>query len=174
MQSRLCIACNCVVMLAVLVCSHVAAAEPAGCESAEYRAFDFWVGDWEVRLADGSLAGHNAVRREEGGCMVRETWRGVSGSTGSSINYFEPVNRTWRQIWVSRSANIDITGTAAEGSVVLSGTITYRESGERFPFRGSWTRLSDGRVRQFFEESREKGVWEPWFEGYYARQEPAD
>ena len=147
---------------------------PKPCTTEEYNQFDFWVGDWEVRLADGSLAGHNAVRREEGGCMVRETWRGVSGSTGSSINYFEPVNRTWRQIWVSRNANIDITGTAAEGSVVLSGTITYRESGERFPFRGSWTRLSDGRVRQFFEESREKGVWEPWFEGYYARQEPAD
>jgi hypothetical protein len=84
------------------------------------------------------------------------------------------VNRVWRQIWVSPTANIDISGTAAEGSVVLSGTITYRASGERFPFRGSWTRLPDGRVRQYFEESRKSGVWQPWFEGFYTRQEPSD
>ncbi|NIP15338.1 MAG: hypothetical protein GWM88_11730 [Pseudomonadales bacterium] len=161
-------------MLAVLAWSAQASAEPAGCEAAEYRVFDFWVGDWEVRLADGTLAGHNEVRREEGGCLLREIWRGAQSGSGSSINFFEPVDRTWRQIWVSTTANIDISGTAAEGSVVLSGTITYRATAQRFPFRGSWTRLADGRVRQFFEESREKGVWEPWFEGYYTRQEPSD
>ncbi len=106
--------------------------------------------------------------------MLRESWRGASGATGSSINYFEPVNRTWRQIWVSTTANIDISGTAAEGSVVLSGTITYRATLERFPFRGSWTRLADGRIRQYFEESREQGVWQPWFEGFYSRQTAPD
>ena len=177
MQSRLCFACNWLVMLGALAIADLAAAEAAeaaGCDAAEYRAFDFWVGDWEVRLADGSLAGHNAVRHEEGGCMVRESWRGASGGTGSSINYFEPVNRIWRQIWVSPTTNIDISGTAAQGSVVLSGTITYRASRERFPFRGSWTRLPDGRVRQYFEESRETGVWQPWFEGFYTRQQPSD
>jgi hypothetical protein len=40
------------------------------------------------------------------------------------------------------------------------------------PFRGLWTPLPDGRVRQFFEQSNDGGeTWVPWFEGFYTRKD---
>ena len=60
------------------------------------EGLDFWVGDWEVRLADGSLAGRSQVTRQDGGCAVLEQWRGSGGSTGTSINYFIPSLGQWR------------------------------------------------------------------------------
>jgi hypothetical protein len=38
------------------------------------------------------------------------------------------------------------------------------------PFRGLWTLLPDGRVRQFFEQyDKDSESWAPWFEGFYTK-----
>ncbi len=98
-----------------------------------------------------------------------ENWQGAQGSTGTSMNFYDPVAGQWQQIWVSPGVIIDIGGTLVDGSMVLEGLITYTGTNEHFPFKGIWTLLDDGRVRQFFEESREPGQWKPWFEGFYTR-----
>jgi hypothetical protein len=54
--------------------------------------------------------------------------------------------------------------------MVLSGTVYYLDSREERLFRGRWTPLADGRVRQFFEEQDTSGAWQPWFEGFYSRR----
>ena len=64
---------------------------------------------------------------------------------------------------------IDISGGSVDGSIVLEGTASYAEGGRRVPFRGTWTPLDDGRVRQYFEEADAAGQWKPWFEGIYRR-----
>lgn len=48
--------------------------------------------------------------------------------------------------------------------MVLEGHITYFGRGERRPFRGTWTPLPDGEVRQHLEE-RDPGTgeWRTWF-----------
>jgi len=138
------------------------------CEAPAFRAFDFWVGDWEVRSAEGKLAGHNSIRLRHSGCLVEEQWTGAVGGTGSSMNFYDPVTEAWRQVWVSGGTLIDISGGLEDGSMALSGTITYIAGGDVRPFRGLWTPLADGRVRQFFEEQRD-GVWQVWFEGFYAK-----
>ena len=39
---------------------------------------------------------------------------------------------------------------------------------QRQPFRGTWTPLEDGVVRQHFEQSGDDGAtWTTWFDGYY-------
>ena len=39
------------------------------------------------------------------------------------------------------------------------------------PCRASWTLLDDGRVRQFWEQSKDEGeTWYIWFDGYYTRR----
>ena len=63
-----------------------------------------------------------------------------------------------------------IRGGLANGSMVLTGTLTTVADGKTKRFRGTWTPLDDGRVRQYFEESSDDGdTWTPWFEGFYAR-----
>ncbi len=143
--------------------------EPA-CVDGAYRAFDFWVGTWQVALADGRHAGRNEIRREQDGCVLVERWQGAGGGTGMSLNYFDPVSDQWRQVWVSPQTQIDIRGGRSGDAMILEGTITYTADGRALPFRGTWTVLPDGRVRQFFEEARTPGQWTPWFEGFYSRE----
>lgn len=144
--------------------------QSAGCVAPEHRAFDFWLGRWEVFLADGTAAGRNEIVAEQGGCLLVEHWTSAQGSTGMSQNFYDLGSGQWRQVWISPGTQIDIRGAAGAGEMVLEGTINYVQSGATFPIRGRWTLLEDGRVRQFFEEAREPGVWKEWFEGFYVAQ----
>lgn len=167
-----CIACKRLVTLLValltLLPGAAALAEPA-CSRGAFRDFDFWLGEWSVRGADGGPAGHNTITREQGGCVLVERWRSATGSTGTSLNFFDPSRGAWRQVWVSPGLQIDIAGGLSGDSMVLEGTAVYLDDGRSRPFRGTWTPLDDGRVRQFFEEHNEAGEWTPWFEGFYQR-----
>lgn len=137
-----------------------------------FDAFDFWVGDWEVFDSNsGEKAGENSISKQEQGCVILENWRGESGSTGISLNYYNPVTREWRQVWVSAGRYaIDIVGGLRGSSMVLEGSL-YNFQGAVWNFRGSWTPNADGSVRQFFEQyNHDSGQWTPWFDGRYVRK----
>ena len=53
-----------------------------------FRAFDFWIGEWEVTpWAGGAVQGHNVIQPEESGCVLTEHWTNIQGGTGQSINF---------------------------------------------------------------------------------------
>lgn len=138
--------------------------------STPYRSFDFWLGKWSVSDASGTVQGENTIRAIQQGCALEEQWTGERGSTGQSINYYHPGLGEWRQIWIDSAARIiDLRGNLREGVMTMEGTIYYPGRGEEKGFRGSWTPLDDGRVRQLFEEESENGEWQVWFEGFYMR-----
>jgi len=140
-------------------------------ESAPHRAFDFWLGKWAVSDAAGERQGSNEVRAVQNGCALEEQWVSVRGGTGQSINFYHPGRGEWHQLWIDGGASIiDIRGGLSGGVMQLEGTIYYLDKGVERGFRGSWTPLDDGRVRQFFEERDETGEWQTWFEGFYSRQ----
>lgn len=150
-------------------------AQQTGCHDLErFSDFDFWVGEWDVfDNNSGNRAGENAIQKMEEGCMLLESWTGGGGaSTGTSINYFNPVTGEWRQVWVSAGAYaIDIVGGLRGESMVLEGSI-YNFGGAVWNFRGTWTPNEDGSVRQFFEQyNHDSEVWEPWFDGRYVRRQ---
>jgi len=152
------------------------ASEPPACERrGEHRQFDFWLGDWEVQLADGRLAGTNRITREPGGCVLVERWTSSRGGSGISLNYFSPATGDWVQHWVGSDGSlVNVRGGLVAESMRLLGTIEYVADGQTRAFRGTWTPLPDGRVRQYFEESADGGVtWTDWFEGFYSRRDPA-
>lgn len=140
------------------------------CESiAATSRFDFWLGEWEVRHTDGSLAGHSTVTKQEGGCAVREQWRGAGGSSGTSLSFYEPSREQWRQIWVgSNGTRFDISGGWQDGAMRMEGTIEYLAAERVVAFRGTWSEAEDGRVRQRLEEfDVGSGIWRVWFDGVY-------
>ena len=154
-----------------LVADMAARAYP--CEHDEaFRAFDFWVGDWDVRLADGSIAGTNTIEPAQRGCVLLESWQSASGGTGMSINYLDKATGEWVQVWNAEGGSqINIRGGITDEGMLLVGTLHNVASGTTSPFRGLWTPLDDGRVRQFFEQSTDGGAtWSPWFEGFYTRK----
>ncbi len=149
------------------------APKPIDCEtSPERRQFDFWLGEWEVTDEAGEKTlGHNTIGKRENGCYVFEAWRSAGGGTGSSMNYYDPTLGKWHQLWLDGGYSIIKTaGGIVDGAMVMTGTIHYLEAGTTHPFRGTWTPLPDGRVRQFFEQADEEGNWQAWFNGYYRKK----
>lgn len=137
-----------------------------------FAAFDFWVGTWDVHTADGKFVGSNDIERAERGCVLIENWSSAGGGSGMSINYLDKTTDEWVQIWNDGSGSqINIRGGMTDEGMLLVGTIHYVASGKTAAFRGLWTPLPDGRVRQFFEQSNNDGeIWSPWFEGFYSRK----
>jgi len=137
----------------------------------QFKEFDFWIGEWDVHVANGTLAGHNEITREQHGCVLIENWASASGGGGGSINYVDKITGEWVQVWNDASGSqINIRGGVTEEGMLLVGTIHYVATEQTLPFRGLWTLLEDGRVRQFFEQSNDSGAtWMPWFEGFYTR-----
>jgi hypothetical protein len=136
-----------------------------------FSDFDFWIGDWDVHVANGTLAGTNSISREERGCVLVERWRNTTGGSGMSINYLDMITNEWVQVWNAEGGTqINIRGGLTDEGMAMEGTIHYVNNGTTAPFRALWTPLPDGRVRQYFEQSNDGGeTWVPWFEGFYTR-----
>jgi hypothetical protein len=164
------------IALILLISSTLAQAQPKPLDcmtSPPHRLFDFWLGDWQVHTADGTLAGNNRITLAETACAVREQWTSASGTTGQSLNYYNPQTGQWRQLWLDSGYSIiDISGPGSEAQIFMEGSIHYLKSGLSAPFRGKWTPLEDGRVRQFFEQKDTDGQWQTWFEGFYSKTSP--
>lgn len=139
------------------------------CKLPGHRAFDFWVGEWEVITPQGQVAGTNAIESILGGCALLENWTGSSGGAGKSWNYFNPATGRWRQLWVSTIGDIiDYEGEFRDGAMRFAGTSYHGK--RRVLSRMTFTPLEDGRVRQLIEHSGDGGkTWVVWFDGYYSR-----
>lgn len=146
---------------------------PPSCDSDAYRAFDFWVGEWEVRQPDGSGNSHNSIQPINRGCALLENYSMGGVSAGQSYNFYDSVRGTWSQLWLSPGAIIRMEGPAVEpGALTMTGTITYGNQPAPRPFMGRWTARDDGTVLQeFWERNPESGEWGVWFTGIYTRTE---
>jgi hypothetical protein len=159
----------------VSLAQELAAQTPAGtsgCKSDARRAFDFWVGDWEVTTADGAIAGTNRVEKILDGCVVKENWVGSGGMRGESYNIFSQRRGKWHQSWVDTTGRLLLLeGGLKGGKMVLGGQMPGRD-GKTVWHEISWEALDDGRVKQHWRASRDQGKsWNDVFVGFYARQE---
>ena len=150
------------------------------CSSAEYKQFDFWVGDWDVRNAAGQVIGHNRISKRFGGCVVVEEWEAATGGGGSSFNFYDQQTKEWHQFWVDATGTnwlssdkqgnpVTLRGGLREGAMVLSShPDTLPSIGLT---RATWRPLLDGRVRQTFESSADGGrTWIVSFDGFYGKR----
>lgn len=141
----------------------------------EFSQFDFWVGDWRVVDPNGIFQGTNHIEKTQGGCLLMENWTGAGGTTGTSMNFYDMNAQEWVQVWISPGLQLEIRGGLQGDSMVLTGYVYYVGSGNRQPFRGTWTPMEGGVVRQHFEESADGGkTWTTWFDGRYHRQQPVE
>ncbi len=159
---------------AVALLSPVARAQDdaaPSCESEEYRQFDFWVGEWVVKTADGTVAGENRIEKILDGCVLQENWTGSRGTNGKSFNMYFAREGRWRQTWVdSGGSRLDLEGGLVGKKMVLSGTMPGRDGGPVL-HEISWTPQRKGRVVQHWRASRDGGkTWRDLFVGTYERK----
>jgi hypothetical protein len=142
----------------------------AACDAPAHRAFDFWLGEWEVRTPDGKLAGVNRIEREYGGCVLHERYTTGGAYSGESLNVYDAPRQVWHQTWVdSAGMLLLLEGGLREGRMVLEGQ-TLGQDGRATRHRITWTPGTDGSVRQFWESTDAAGRWVTAFDGRYTRK----
>ena len=140
------------------------------CSTAEHRAFDFWIGDWNVYGPGGKLAGTNSIKREYGGCVLHERYDTGRGYSGASFNLYDAPRKVWHQSWVDSSGLLLLLeGGTRDGKMVLEGQTTGAD-GNTTRHRITWTPNADGSVRQFWESTAANGEWTVAFDGKYTRK----
>ena len=126
------------------------------CNTAEHRAFDFWVGQWRVE-SRGKVAGHNTITKSHDGCVLEEHWLGAKGLKGSSFNVYDEATKKWHQTWVDSSGTLLVIDGGIVDGAMRMGNATNRIT---------WTKLDGGCVRQLWEQSDGK-TWTVAFDGVY-------
>ena len=86
-----------------------------------------------------------------------------------SMNFFEPADGTWNQIFVDNtgapSSWPPLKGTLADGKMVLSSP-----RGVSPQTRWTWSKTDDGRVRQMAEQLGDEGrTWTVVWDSYYSK-----
>ncbi len=96
------------IALAPLAAFAAAPAPPPGinCPDAEYRQFDFMVGNWTVTQTGKDQVVAKSEWKKLSPCAILEHWMPKSGYDGYSLNYYDQADKKWHQSWV------DATGDA--------------------------------------------------------------
>ncbi len=153
--------------------SAMAQEAPAGCTEKGPREFDFWIGEWEVYLADGKTrAGSNRIESILGGCVLLENWESASGGGGKSFNHYWAQDQKWRQTWVdSQGGRLDLVGGLEGDRMVMRGD-GFAQDGSAVIHEISWEPLQGGAVKQHWRVSKDHGkTWTDAFLGIYRRKE---
>ncbi len=138
--------------------------------SPEFRQFDFWIGEWDVKNPQGVMAGSSRVERILGECIIFENWTSGSGSSGKSFNIYDRNDGKWHQTWVSDKGTFThyIGGLEDGKMVVVADTIV---GGKKTMAKMTFSKLSNGDVRQFGENSADQGkTWTTAFDLTYSRK----
>lgn len=166
-----------VAALILLTTAAAAQTPPPNCEAPEYRAFDFWIGEWDAyETGTDNLAGRSTIAREDAGCTITEHWRSQDGSgyTGRSINIYDRQTGRWEQYWVDSTGEAThfVGGPIEGGAMRITDAANVRtgvNNGQPFQVRMTFTPNADGSVRQHGETSGDGVSWTSRYDFTYRR-----
>jgi len=146
-----------------LLATPLAAATPP-CAAAEYRQFDFWLGDWDVYdVGDAKPSMRIKVDKILDGCALRETYQDVNGMLGESINVYDAGRKVWHQTWATnRGQALLLDGKFENGRMAF--TATEQTAQGSVQWRAVWI-PQGAEVRETAETSTDGGkTWKPKFD----------
>jgi hypothetical protein len=147
---------------------------PKPCETnPAYKAFDFWLGEWDVQVAGQTIA-RSRIEKIDDGCIVQENRMPFAGRVGKSWNFFDASTGMWEQIWMSGGSLLRLQGQLTGGTMAYHG-LTAQPNGHSIQERLTFTPLPAGRVHQFWEQSNDDGkTWTIAFDGIYLPHKEAE
>ncbi len=166
---------NSTLVLAGALCAGTASGQNVAspsppCKGAEYRQFDFLLGDWEVRGGPqgDQLQGTDRYERSANGCWLQEHWYSAQGGEGTSLSSWDMNYRVWRQYWTGGDGTVlRIEGGLHDGTMTMRGVLPGKAGGEQLQ-RLVWAPNADGSVTQRWETSDDAGKsWQVSFLGIY-------
>ncbi|WP_461442613.1 hypothetical protein [Maribacter sp.] len=142
------------------------------CCTENHSAFDFWVGHWTVTDGSGTVVGTNHIQKLENDCVLQERWKGSSGSTGISTNFFNSQTGYWEQLWVdNQGTHLKLKGGRIGNQMILSSEAFTHTDGKVYRNRITWTHNTDGTVRQLWEMVGNDAPVIIIFDGLYRKEE---
>lgn len=156
-------------------CAHAQQAPPAPptCSAPEFRAFDFWVGQWDVFVTGTeNRAGSSVIGNENAGCVITEHWTSARGPyTGQSLNMYDRATGHWNQYYMDSTGEV----TRFEGDPIANGmrlldpaNVAAGQDGA-LQTRMTFTANADGTVRQHGETSTDGATWTTSYDLTYRR-----
>jgi tetratricopeptide (TPR) repeat protein len=138
--------------------------------SAEYRQFDYWLGEWDVEIG-GQKAARSSIQLIVDDCVIFENYAMLNGSySGKSFSMWAAASKKWEQRYV------DSGGAFHEWSGAMDGDTmrffwTHDRGAQKVLSRMSYLKEGPDRVRQVIEDSRDDGkTWIKTFDGLYSRR----
>lgn len=140
-----------------------------------YRAFDFWIGEWDVQPTGPNRAPigsgpSSVIEKQLNGCMIQENWLppGPSGQ-GKSFNTYNSVTKQWEQYYVDTRGTI----THYTGTFHADGNLYYEADQFASTNKLRMTFFNQGptQVRQLGQTSTDGGkTWNVSFDLTYVRK----
>ena len=146
-------------------------APPPPCAASEFRALDFWVGEWDV-YPNGreTQVARSRIEKLYADCAIRENWMPLRGPGGGSLSGYDPATKRWHQTWFgSAPGPVFFGGGPVEGKMVLTGWWPGSgPNGEDGLTRMTYSPEPNGAMRQHGEFSGDHGVsWVTTFDFIY-------
>ena len=156
------------------------------CAGPEYRQFDFWIGEWDLRIrtrkALGSAewdeaAGTQRVETILSGCAIAEHFRGDGPGApwaGESYSAWQPALHKWRQTWVDDQGGfLAFVGSVDEGVMTLRGEPTTTPKGATIHMRMVFLDVTPSALRWEWQRSVDDGAsWDAQMIIHYRRRTP--
>lgn len=135
----------------------------------EFRQFDFWIGEWLPKNAQGLTVGTSSIQLILSNCIIFENWE-TPVSAGKSFNVFDVRDGKWHQTWVdNRGLITHYVGGLIDGKMVLDSETV--QNGVKTIARMTYSKLDNGDVRQHGENSSDGGkTWTTSFDFIYVRK----
>ena len=136
--------------------------------TAEFRQFDFWVGEWSVVATQGRTpAGESRIEPILGQCVILENWTSIGsvGYSGKSYNTYNISLKRWEQFWVDNSAGmIHFHGGLKDGVMDYWTDDLPQPDGTLLRRHLQFFNQGANQVRQFSQGSKDGG--KTWFVEY--------
>lgn len=125
------------------------AQQTVGCLDSANNQFDFWVGHWNVYDTSGVIIGENVIVKDYDNCLLQEKWTSSSVNRGTSLNYYNPADSTWNQLWLDNQGGIlKLKGRFESDRMVLRSDLAQGTNIDYYYNQISWIPHPDGSVHQ--------------------------
>lgn len=144
---------------------------------ANFHAFDFWIGEWDVQPTGATRApigqgSTSVIERQLDGCVIQENWLPIGGlGAGKSFNIYNTATKQWEQYYVDTRGTI----TLYKGTFHDDGNLYYEadQFGSTNKIRMTFFNQGPNQVRQLGHVSTDGGnTWTVSFDLTYVRKAP--
>ena len=168
--------------LTLLLVSSVAAQDlqRSPCATADFRRFDFWLGNWELSWPASVTTqgkpgrGTNRIEIALDKCVIVEHFDGTPDLAlrGMSVSTFNPGTGKWQQTWVDNSGSyLDFLGEFKDGQMILVREAVARD-GKKTLQRMVWKNIQPNSLDWSWERSDDGGqTWKLQWPIHYRRKQ---